>query len=149
MRAMEQVDIAVVGGGLTGASLATALAREPRLRGRKVLVLEARAGKNPRFAGELIHPTGVQVLEDNGLLGGLHAIEERARLVSYTAAVLVEDTALPHDRYGHIFLGAPGPILAYPIEGAGSATSVRMCIDVPTPLLEANKGTAALTAVLR
>lgn len=248
-----ETDFLVVGGGFTGASLAATIARSPELAGRRVLVLEARPGRNPRFNGELIHPTGVDVLDAQGLLGplerlggvavegfavvpsdgaaptilpyaeipggrpagfaiehhdmvgrlreeaasrpgveirygarvvellrdgervvgvrteggeevragvtlvaeGRHSrlrklagIEDEQRLVSYTAAVLVENTELPHTRYGHIFLDAPGPILAYPIDeteassGSAGGTTVRMCIDVPSDLLEANKGPA-------
>ena len=37
---------------------------------------------------------------------------ERARLLSFTAAALLEDCPLPQPGYGHIFLGAWGPILA-------------------------------------
>jgi 2-polyprenyl-6-methoxyphenol hydroxylase-like FAD-dependent oxidoreductase len=234
---MERYDFVIVGGGLTGASLAAALAARGT---RSILVLEARAGKNPRFAGELIHPTGVDVLDDNRLLAPLRAdggvdvlgfavvrapeasrwhpatllpygdipggratglaiehhamvarlraeaaarpgvelrtgarvvdvlregdrvvgvrtadgeeiragltlvaegrhsklreavgIAASARLLSYTAAVLVERTALPHPRHGHIFLGAPGPILAYPIAEEQGQNTVRMCIDLP------------------
>jgi 2-polyprenyl-6-methoxyphenol hydroxylase-like FAD-dependent oxidoreductase len=73
-------------------------------------------------------------------------IEEESRLLSYTAAVLVEETALPNARYGHIFLGAPGPILAYPIAEGPRGATVRMCIDLPD--LE-QKGTDAVTERLR
>ena len=40
-------DIVIVGGGFTGASLACALADGTR----RILVLEARKGRGPRFAG--------------------------------------------------------------------------------------------------
>jgi 2-polyprenyl-6-methoxyphenol hydroxylase-like FAD-dependent oxidoreductase len=62
-------DVIVVGGGFTGASLAASLGDGRR----RVLALEARAGRNPRFAGELIHPTGVDVLDARGLLTPLEA----------------------------------------------------------------------------
>lgn len=48
-------------------------------------------------------------------------------LLSYTVAVAVEGPVLPVPAHGHVFLGAPGPVLAYPY-GDGR---VRMCIDVP------------------
>ncbi len=223
-------DIIIVGGGLTGSSLAAALADGKR----RILVLEARAGKNPRFNGELIHPSGVDRLAELGFLDELHAaggvdvvgfaavassksdvtalpysdipgsrehgfaidhhdlvdvlrrvtskkpgvtyrfgervtalvydeervigvqtpsgpvhaplvlaadgrhskvralveMPERARLISYTAAARLPDCELPAPGHGHIFLGAPGPILAYPI----SATDARTCIDLPTDM---------------
>src|SRR6478752_553450 len=62
-------DVIVVGGGLSGCAMATALADGRR----KILVLEARAGRNPRFNGELIHPHGVDVLAARGFLPALQA----------------------------------------------------------------------------
>jgi 2-polyprenyl-6-methoxyphenol hydroxylase-like FAD-dependent oxidoreductase len=71
IRAVDQVDadILIVGGGLSGCALASALAAS----GRRILILEARQGKNPRFNGELIHPTGVDVLAGLGLVPALEA----------------------------------------------------------------------------
>src|SRR5581483_5007273 len=226
----NHADVVIVGGGLSGCAMAAALADGRR----RVLVLEARAGKNPRFNGELIHPTGVDVLDARGFLapleaaggarvsgfccvpapgapetllpyreipasrpygfaidhrdlvevlrartialpgvevrtgervtnvirdqervigvestsGTIHApvviacdgrhskirtllgIEERATLLSFTAAALLEDCELPAPGFGHIFLGAWGPILAYPI----SARDARTCIDLPADM---------------
>jgi squalene monooxygenase len=223
-------DIVIVGGGLTGSALATALADGRR----RILVLEARKGKNPRFNGELIHPHGVDQLEMLGFIDALHdaggvdvsgfaviqglgaalttlpyaeipgsrahgfAIDhhdlvdtlraitgkrplveyrfgervtalvrdeervigvqtpsgpvtaplvlaadgrhskvraliempERARLISYSAAALLPDCDLPAPGHGHIFLGAPGPILAYPI----NARDARTVIDLPADM---------------
>lgn len=48
---------------------------------------------------------------------------------SRMAAVIVE-TELPVEGYGHVFLGGPGPILAYRI----SPSEVRLCFDVPFTL---------------
>lgn len=235
-------DIIVVGGGLSGCAMATALADGRR----KILVLEARAGRNPRFNGELIHPHGVDVLDERGFLGPLHqaggtdihgfavvpslqrgttqlpyaeipgsrpfgfAIDhhdlvdtlraqmlghpgielrlgdrvtdvvrdqervvgvmtargpvladvviacdgrhsklraliempERARLLSFTAAALLQDCPLPNPGFGHIFLGAWGPILLYPI----NARDARTCIDLPSDM---DKGKDAVIARIR
>lgn len=235
-------DVIVVGGGLSGCAMATALADGRR----KILVLEARAGRNPRFNGELIHPHGVDVLDERGFLGALHeaggadvrgfavvrsltepttllpyeeipgsrpfgfAIDhhdlvdvlrkkmlehpgielklgervvdlvrdqervvgvmtangpvlaplvlacdgrhsklraliempERARLLSFTAAALLEGCPLPQPGFGHIFLGAWGPILLYPI----SARDARTCIDLPSDM---DKGKEAVIARIR
>jgi squalene monooxygenase len=235
-------DVIVVGGGLSGCAMATALSDGRR----KILVLEARAGRNPRFNGELIHPHGVDVLDDRGFLGPLHqaggadvhgfavvqsaarpttllpyaeipgsrpfgfAIDhhdlvdtmraqmlahpgielrlgervtdlvrdqervvgvmtqkgpllasvvlacdgrhskirsliempERATLLSFTAAALLQDCPLPHPGFGHIFLGAWGPILVYPI----SAKDARTCIDLPSDM---DKGKEAVVARIR
>jgi 2-polyprenyl-6-methoxyphenol hydroxylase-like FAD-dependent oxidoreductase len=222
--------------------MATALANGRR----KILVLEARAGKNPRFNGELIHPHGVDVLDERGFLAPLHAaggadvrgfavvqsadkpttllpyeeipgsrpfgfaidhhdlvdtlrakmlahpgielrtgervtdlvrdqervvgvmtsqgpvlasvvlacdgrhskiralieMPERATLLSFTAAALLEGCPLPHPGFGHIFLGAWGPILVYPI----SARDARTCIDLPSDM---DKGKEAVVARIR
>ncbi|MET7335605.1 FAD-dependent oxidoreductase [Nonomuraea sp. NPDC005650] len=37
------------------------------------------------------------------------------------------DAQLPHEGYGHIFLGGPGPILAYRL----NERTVRLCVDIP------------------
>ena len=60
-------------------------------------------------------------------LRSLLGLEGELQLLSYTVAVSVEGDVLPHPGHGHVFLGAPGPVLAYPF-GHGK---VRMCIDVP------------------
>jgi 2-polyprenyl-6-methoxyphenol hydroxylase-like FAD-dependent oxidoreductase len=235
-------DVIVVGGGLSGCNMATALADGRR----KILVLEARAGRNPRFNGELIHPHGVDVLDERGFLGPLHSaggadvrgfavvkslhdpitvlpydeipgsrpfgfaidhhdlvdtlrekmlerpgielrlgervvdlvrdqervigvmtakgpvlapvviacdgrhskiralieMPEQARLLSFTAAALLENCPLPQPGFGHIFLGAWGPILVYPI----NAHDARTCIDLPSDM---DKGKEAVIARIR
>lgn len=49
------------------------------------------------------------------------------KVVSHMAGVVLEGVTLPNEGYGHVFLGAPGPVLAYRI----GETSVRLCLDVP------------------
>jgi squalene monooxygenase len=242
-------NIVIAGGGFTGSSLACALADGKR----SIVVLEARQGRGPRFAGELIHPTGVDVLDRIGLLGplkraggvdvdgfaigiagrattrlryadiqgvrpwglaidhhdmvgvlrgeaaarpgveirygakvvelvregervtgvrteggdtivadltliadGRHsllrpqlAVGETSRLVAYNAALRVDQAVLPEGRNGHIILGAPGPILAYPIADAGGESHrVRMCFDFPS-LPEDGRGLARIAAAIR
>ncbi len=68
----------------------------------------------------------------------LFAIPTDVTLSSYTIGATLLGDVLPLPRHGHVFVGAPGPILAYPF-GEGH---VRMCIDVP---LEAPHGKAGLT----
>lgn len=70
----------------------------------------------------------------------LLGLEHEVKLLSYTVVVGVEGE-LPHGRLGHVFLGAPGPILAYPY-GAGH---IRFCIDVP---VGAAKGRDAMIALI-
>ncbi|MFT3772214.1 MAG: FAD-dependent monooxygenase [Minicystis sp.] len=67
---------------------------------------------------------------------------EQTTLLSFTAALLLDEAELPRAGYGHVFLGTWGPILAYPIGGG----KVRMCIDLP---VDAGKGQEAVQAFLR
>ncbi|MGZ3480556.1 MAG: FAD-dependent monooxygenase [Myxococcaceae bacterium] len=52
--------------------------------------------------------------------------EEHDRL-STMVGVLVDATALPHAGRGHLFIGGPAPVLAYPI----SITRARVMVDLP------------------
>ena len=54
-------------------------------------------------------------------------IRARQRAVSLSAILLAPEASLPLPRHAHICLGAPGPILAYPMRTGG----VRFCVDVP------------------
>ena len=68
----------------------------------------------------------------------LFRIPTDVSLSSYTIGATLLGDVLPLPRHGHVFVGAPGPVLAYPF-GEGH---VRMCIDVP---LEAPHGRGPLT----
>lgn len=54
-------------------------------------------------------------------------IRARQRAVSLSAILLAREASLPMPRHAHICLGAPGPILAYPMRNG----HVRFCVDVP------------------
>jgi squalene monooxygenase len=69
-------------------------------------------------------------------------LDAEVELLSYTVALAVEGDVLPHPGFGHVLLGGPGPILAYPF-GEGK---VRLCIDVPR---DAPRGKAALAGFVR
>lgn len=76
MSESEHWDVVIVGGGWVGMVAAAGLASESR----SVLVLEARAGTDPRFRGELVHTGGVKVLKELGLADALeHDGAYRAR----------------------------------------------------------------------
>ena len=237
--AMSCEAIIIVGGGFTGAVAAAALADGTR----HIVVLEAQNGSRPRFSGELIHPPGVDMLEELKLLPDLEAagglpvngfvvsctghsnpanlpyaeiprgrrhglvmnchrmvqvlqqsakarpgvdwrenqrvtdvvreagrvvgvrtergqelradvvlvaqgrqaplrrtlgLDARSSLPSFSTATLLQNVALPEDGFAHIFLGAPGPLIAHAV-GPGQ---VRLWADLPvdtaarTPLPE-------------
>lgn len=63
-------------------------------------------------------------------------LEPELQLVSYTVAVACEGPVMPYGARGHVFLGAPGPILAYPY----GPNLTRMCIDVPVGLAKGKDG---------
>jgi len=46
---------------------------------------------------------------------------------SRMAGLILEDSALPFEGFGHVFLGGPGPALAYRVD----ASRIRLCLDVP------------------
>jgi len=87
-------DVAVIGAGPIGCAAAIAFAQ----RGATVLLLEANARASERFAGEWIHPSGVQILEKLGL-GSLEAIAENG---------------LKHGFIVHPDDGSDGIVLPYP-----------------------------------
>lgn len=72
----------------------------------------------------------------------LLGLEPDVNLLSYTVAFGVQGDLLPHQAHGHVFLGAPGPVLAYPYGGG----LIRFCVDVP---LGAAKGREAIVALIK
>jgi 2-polyprenyl-6-methoxyphenol hydroxylase-like FAD-dependent oxidoreductase len=69
-------------------------------------------------------------------------LDPEVELLSYTVVATVKGPKLPWRGFGHVFLGAPGPILAYPY----GPELIRMCIDVP---LSAPRGREAMRAYVR
>ena len=53
-----------------------------------------------------------------------------------TAIVTLSDTELPYEGYAHLFVGGPGPALAYRI----GKSRVRLCLDVPLSLPVPRRG---------
>ena len=66
-------------------------------------------------------------------------IERESMSYSRMAGILLEDVEVPFEGYGHVFLGGPGPVLAYRVAG----NHVRMCVDVPLtmPVNQAREAT--------
>lgn len=50
-----------------------------------------------------------------------------SRPVSYMLGVLIDASVLPFDGYGNVFLGGPGPVLAFRVDDR----LARVCFDVP------------------
>ncbi|MCL2625999.1 MAG: FAD-dependent monooxygenase [Cystobacterineae bacterium] len=68
-------------------------------------------------------------------------VPHKIKLLSYSVILTVTEDALPYGRRGHVFLGAPGTILAYPY----GENLVRLCIDVS---VDAPKGPSAWRSLL-
>ncbi|ODV80981.1 SE-domain-containing protein [Suhomyces tanzawaensis NRRL Y-17324] len=64
-------DVIVVGAGVVGPSIATALARQ----GRKVLIVERDWSKPDRIVGELLQPAGIKALKELGMAQAINNIE--------------------------------------------------------------------------
>jgi hypothetical protein len=63
--ASHETDVVIIGAGVGGASLGAALGK----RGYRVVVLEQSLEEPHRIVGELLQPSGVQILRDIGLPG--------------------------------------------------------------------------------
>lgn len=84
-----------------------------------------------------------QIVGATGRTGVVHrslGVEARARTYSRMAGVLLTDVTLPHEGYGHLCLGAPGPVLVYRV----SSREVRVCFDVPLSFEADGERAAAL-----
>lgn len=91
-----------------------------------------------------VHRADLVVVADGrqSKLRPLLGLQPEIKLLSHTVAVAVEGDLLPWGMNGHVFLGAPGPILAYPY----GDKKIRFCIDVPSGLA---KGKAAYLELLK
>ena len=69
-------------------------------------------------------------------------LSRSSRLISYMAGVLLRDIELPFEGFGHVILGAAGPILLYRV----GPNLVRASIDVPA---NAQKGKKRWVSMLR
>ncbi|OBA24238.1 squalene monooxygenase [Metschnikowia bicuspidata var. bicuspidata NRRL YB-4993] len=70
---MLPLDAIVIGAGVVGPALATALARQ----GHKVLIIERDWSEPDRIVGELMQPAGVKALRELGLVQALNNIDAR------------------------------------------------------------------------
>jgi len=61
--------------------------------------------------------------------------EDGRETIGFTAGLEIRNASLPHPRAAHVFLGAWGPVLAYPIHREPDGTIVtRMTFDLPREL---------------
>jgi len=72
-------DVIVIGAGVVGPAIATALARQ----GRKVLIVERDWSKPDRIVGELLQPAGVKALKELGMVHAINNIEAQDCLGYY------------------------------------------------------------------
>lgn len=128
---MEDFDVVVVGGGIGGAALATALARA----GHDVLVLEKSTVYRDHVRGEWMAPWGVVELKELGLYdaaraGGAHHL---SRHETRDEEVPADEAALQALDLASLVPGIPGPLcIGHPAlcqilidQAAGTGATVR------------------------
>ncbi|ANZ74226.1 BA75_00115T0 [Komagataella pastoris] len=91
MSSKRDYNIIVIGAGVVGPCIATALARQ----GRKVLIVERDWSEPNRIVGELMQPSGLKALRELGMIEAINDID-----AFYTAGYLVknynEDVLIPY-----------------------------------------------------
>ena len=97
-------------------------ARVGRIEGQRVAFRRSRGGNEHVHADLIVGADGRTSRARQAL-----QLAPATRTISRMAGLRLRDTALPFEGRGHIFLGGPGPILAYRIRH----DQVRLCIDVP------------------
>jgi phytoene/squalene synthetase/2-polyprenyl-6-methoxyphenol hydroxylase-like FAD-dependent oxidoreductase len=71
--------------------------------------------------------------------------DDNSAPLSYMASVDLDDVELPREGFGHVMLGAPGPVLLYRV----SEGLVRGCFDVPVAYGSASRSPAFLWEAFR
>ncbi len=100
-------------------------AKATRIAGQN-LTYQVRGGAiRTVFADQIVGASGRSSIAHAAL-----GISSNAGTYSRMAGLLLEDSELPFEGFGHVCLGGPGPILIYRI----SAEHVRVCLDVPLSL---------------
>lgn len=66
----EEYDVIVIGAGVVGPCIATALARQ----GRSVLIIERDWSRPDRIVGELMQPAGIKALKELGMINAINDI---------------------------------------------------------------------------
>ena len=99
--------------------------RATRIDGQN-LTLEKKNGASQTLFSELIVGASGRASVVHAALG----LEKSTTSYSRMAGLILRDLELPFEGFGHVFLGADGPILAYRI----AHNKVRLCLDVPMSL---------------
>lgn len=87
------------------------------------LMYERRSGSSHTARAERI----VCASGRNGAVHRSLGVTAGGTLLSRMAGVVLTDVELPYEGFGHVFVGAPGPVLAYRI----AKNEIRLCLDVP------------------
>ncbi len=100
-------------------------AKATRIAGQN-LTFQPRSGSaRTIFADQIVAASGRASIAHAAL-----GIGSSVGTYSRMAGLLLEDCEVPFEGYGHVALGAPGPILIYRI----SSEHIRVCLDVPLSL---------------
>lgn len=103
-------------------------------RSRVVEVGDRHVAYADEVSGKIVRVEGGWIVGADGrsslVRRSFNAAPGRTCTLSRTAGILLKDVELPFEGYGQIFLGGPGPILAYRLD----RQRVRVCIDVPLRL---------------
>ncbi|MCA9549745.1 MAG: FAD-dependent monooxygenase [Myxococcales bacterium] len=89
----------------------------------QTLTLEPRGGAPRTVTADLIVGAAGRASVAHQALG----LEKNTTSYSRMAGLLLFDVDMPFEGYGHVFLGGPGPALAYRI----AHDRIRVCLDVP------------------
>ncbi len=144
---------AVAGFGFEHVRLVSQLRREVTRRWHVGIELAARVDHvlyerdrvvGVRCAGGREHRASLVIAADgrHSKVRRLLGIPADTTLLSQMVVVDLDGDLLPRPGFGHVFLGAPGPVLAYPYAPA----KVRMCIDVPLGAPAGRNAVAAYAA---
>jgi lanosterol synthase len=98
------------------------LTRALKIDGQR-LTFQQRGGSSETLSVDQIVGAGGRQSIAHTALG----VEPTSATYSRMAGVLLEDCELPNEGYGHVFLGGPGPVLAYRLDDR----VIRLCLDVP------------------
>ena len=91
-------------------------------QGRLTFEQKGTAGNVSIVAGRIIGADGRSSIARKCL-----GLPSDRTLISYMAGLLLEDTELPSEGFGHVVLGGPGPALLFRV----SARHLRLVLDVP------------------